>query len=238
MDAPLGLNDALGSLGALETVGAAIAAMSALGLASFALVDSSKAFWGGVSNVGFKHIVRGCAPFGSVLDVALGGAGYNMWVDLLRAQWRNGRSKDEQKALVRALVRQGMTIGDPSALAKVAGVSSERLLTISAKLSDGAELEDADISLLGRVDTSIGMHIDAAYERADQQYRNVARVCAAFVAIALSMIVAYAMEGPVTEYFWPALVAGVLAVPIAPVAKDLITALTAATRAVQATRNI
>lgn len=250
----------------IANVIAAIGAIGALGTASFGLVDASKAFWGGISNVGFGHILNGCEPFFGLLRRA---TGPEDWKWLLRAQWRNGRDKEAQKALVRSLVRLGLTQGAVEELSDIANVTPEELKYLVAKLRDGAELDGSDINILGRIDQAIGYRIDAAYERADQQYRNVARVCAGLVSIALaifvgllwyneevrSLVAAAAKPGADTavqaaaaaaqktsylssDMVWAALLAGVLAVPIAPIAKDLMSALTAAMGAVKATRSV
>lgn len=222
----------------ISRVIAALGAMAALGLAAMALVDSTKAFWGGISNVGFGHIKRACAPFRNVLRRATGD---DDWTLLLRAQWINGRVKDDQKAVLRSLVRLGITEGEVKELAAISDVDATDLLAISKKLRDGDPLKDADMNVLGRVDAVIGMRIDAAYERADQQFRNVARLCAGFVAVALALGVAAMLPEPgpgEPDNLVYGLLAGLLAVPIAPIAKDLISALGASMQAVKATRSV
>jgi hypothetical protein len=218
----------------LQLVISAIGAIAALGLAAMSLVDSSKAFWGGIANVGFGHIERACLPFRTVLRRA---TGEDDWRMLLRAQWRNGRNKDDQKAVVRSLVRLGITEGEVRELAAIANVDPARLAKVSQRLQNGDEISDVELRILGRIDAVIGMRIDAAFERADQQYRNVARACAGLVAIMLAIGVALLDPDLTREGLLYALVAGVLAVPIAPIAKDLVSALGASMQAVKAARS-
>lgn len=231
----------------IANVIAAIGAVGALGTASFGLVDASKAFWGGISNVGFGHILRGCEPFLGVIRRA---TGPEDWRWLLLAQWRNGRDKEAQKALVRSLVRLGLTQGAVEELSDIANITPAELEALVVKLRDGVELDGSDINILGRIDQAIGYRIDAAYERADQQYRNVARISAGAVSIVLALFVGVVLQSQetpealrltgqylgVSNTIWAAILAGVLAVPIAPIAKDLMSALTAAMGAVKATR--
>lgn len=219
----------------LAAIGAAIAAMAGLGIAAMGLVDASKALWGGVANIGFGHVERGCAPFANVLRR---GAGQEDWAEVLRAQWRNGRDKEAQKALVRALVRLGLTEGAVEELSTLANVQPERLADLSRRLRAGEELGPEEVNALGRVDAIIGMRIDAAFERGDQQYRNVARLAAALVAIALALLAATASGGASRADVWIAFLVGLLSVPIAPLAKDLISSLSAATTAVKAARGL
>jgi hypothetical protein len=218
----------LDSANTFTLIGAAISAMAALGLAAMALVDASKALWGGIANIGFGHILRGCKPFEKVLDKA---AGNGLWVDLLRAQWRNGRDKESQKALARSLVRLGLTERTAEGL-MLANIETGNLSTLARKASAGDELTPAEVEMMGRVDAMVGYHIDAAFEKADQQYRNVARVCAGLIAVGLSVAATTLMKMDP----WIGVMTGLLSVPIAPLAKDLTSSLTAAVGAVKAVR--
>lgn len=217
----------------LETIGAAIAAMAALGTAAYGLVDATKAFDGGISRIGFAHIRRGCEPFSGVLRKAIGGDG---WQDLLRAQWINGRDKEEQKAVVRSLVRLGLTEGAVEDIALLTNVDRESLERVVDMLRAGQELGEHEFNILGRVDSIIGVRIDAAFEKADHHYKHAARLSAAVVSIVLALVAAASMQGGLEQNLWASLAAGILAVPIAPIAKDLVTSLSAAARAVAAVK--
>src|SRR5437868_6832316 len=103
------------------TVGA-ITAMGALGTAAFGLVDATKAFAGGVSNFGFKDVLKALEPFKSSLQ-----GGSPVWRDTLRANWINGVAKDDQKAAAKNLVRLGLSSQNVSALATIANVSGKAL---------------------------------------------------------------------------------------------------------------
>ena len=87
--------------GVQDNLGETVLAIGALGTAAYGLVDVSKAAWGGISRAGFGHILKGLAPYGPALDLATG----SDWPGMLRAHWLNGRAKDEQKAIARALIR-------------------------------------------------------------------------------------------------------------------------------------
>ncbi|HVY87727.1 MAG TPA: hypothetical protein VG942_02610 [Hyphomonadaceae bacterium] len=254
----------------LQIITGAITAMGALGLAAFALVDAMKAWpGGGISNVGVKHILEGCLPFASALrngagkptETIDGPRGPVIWQELLKAQWRNGRDKDAQKAIVRSLVRQGLTEGGADDVARFCNVDPADLEALVEKLKKGGDPTAAEGNMLGRIDAVIGFQIDAAFERADQKYRNVARVTAGFVAVLLGIagsflvnagcpdtpaqagaqaakaVCAYAPLDPTWwRTLWMGIAAGILAVPIAPIAKDLTSSLSAAVTAVKAVR--
>ena len=63
--------------------------------------------------------------------------------------------------------------------------------------------------------------IDEAYQRADQLYRDGTRAWAMAIAITLALIAGHQFHTPISA----SLLAGLLATPLAPIAKDLSTAL-------------
>jgi len=212
---------------------AAITAIGALGTAAFSLVDATKAFGGGVSNFGLGVLYRVAGRFSAALDHALAKdeSGQPEWRSVVRAHWINGRPRDEQKAIVKSLVRLGLARTTAPAVARAGHVSEDALVQVATKLEQAAPLADADLTALGRLDASIDAQLDAAYDRADQIYRNVSRVFAAGFAIALGFLATWALG---LNDFWKALMVGLLAVPLAPIAKDLASALQAAAAAQRA----
>ena len=97
-----------------------IAAIGALGAAAAGLVDTTKLFWGGMSNAGFAYIERALQPFKDALDAAVGTGGD--WKQMLKAHWLNGRPKDEQKAIATSFIRVGLSPTTAPKLATAAGV--------------------------------------------------------------------------------------------------------------------
>lgn len=220
----------------LEFLLQAISATAALGIAAFGIVDITKAFWGGPSRVGLGHLERGFKPFAPALDAALG---EGRWRDVLYSHWINGRPMAEQKAIVRSLVRLGLNPDTAEALAKAGRVDAASLATVATKLQNGKSPTDEEMTLLGRMDTAIEAQLDAAFERADQQYRSVARAYAAVVAIGLAVVgVVFVLGKTGGPDIALALLIGALAVPIAPIAKDLSTSLSAAVSAFKAAKGV
>lgn len=219
-------------LAASANLGQTILAVGALGTAAYGLVDVSKAMWGGISNAGFGHVRKSLSPYGAALNRATGAE----WPDMLRAHWLNGRSKDDQKCIAKALIRLGLSTDTAEPLAKATRVDPAALTAVAVKLNKGEGLVDADLNVLGRFDAVLESQLDAAFEKADQQYRSAARGLAAVLAVVLAMI---AVSAPFDDRtfswpkFWLALVVGVIAVPLAPIAKDLASALSAAVKAVR-----
>jgi hypothetical protein len=122
--------------------------------------------------------------------------------------------------------------GDAAEGARIANIDSTALRELALKAASGKQLEGNEVDLMGRVDAFVGFHIDAAFEKADQQYRNVARVFAGAIAMLLAISAAYLIG----ESLWLGAMVGLLSVPVAPLAKDLTSAMTAAVGAVKAVR--
>ena len=79
--------------------------------------------------------------------------------------------------------------------------------------------------------------LDEAYQISDQVYRNSTRTLAAIVAIGLALVGSWSLEGT-DKLFWhrdliTAVVVGLLATPLAPIAKDLSSALATAVNTMQ-----
>ena len=223
-----------GSLTVTQLV-AAITAIGALGTAAFSLVDATKAFAGGVSNFGLRVLYRVANRFSAALERALerDESDQPEWRRVLRAHWLNGRPREQQKAIVKSLVRLGLAPDTAPKIAKAAHVSAEALGEVAAKLEQGTPLLPPDLNVLGRLDASLDAQLDAAYDRADQIYRNASRVFAGAFAVALGFLASWAIG---ETNVWRALMIGLLAVPLAPIAKDLASALQSAAAAMRATR--
>ena len=234
----VGLQDTIAA-----TVGA-ITAMGTLGTAAFGLVDATKVFAGGVSNCGFGHILKAVKPFEASLDNAS-----PVWKATLRANWINGVPKEDQKSAAKNLIRLGLSSATADALATATNVSPADLKAAMAKVEANAgaapgeqqNLTAADALVLGRLNAAVDAAMDAGFERADQQYRNAARVTAGIFAVGLAVwaghLLLHANTVPgLTADNWlqVSFFVGLLATPIAPIAKDLASSLQAAGAAVKA----
>ena len=224
-----------------------ITAMGALGTASFGLVDATKAFFGGVSNFGLRFVFRALKPFAGALTHA-----NREWRMVVRANWINGRPKDEQKEVVKTLIRLGLRAENADHLAKAGGVDPKALKDAMTALETGQKLTPVQADVFGRFNAVIDASMDAGFERGDQQYRNASKVAAGLFSLGLSWWAAYLLRhAPLSvasnlpastaanggfifsPLFWWASLVGLLAVPVAPIAKDLASSLQAAAKAVK-----
>lgn len=216
----------------LQDVGATLAALSALSTAAFGLLDSTKAFWGGSSLIGLGHLKSSLTPFSQALDAAMG---RGAWWTTVRANWINGVAKADQKVIVSSLLKLGLSKDTAASLALGSRVSPEALAKVADKLDKGQELTEQDLNVLGRMNAALEATLDAAFERAEQQYRNVSRLLAGLIALGLAWAAVPFVDG---IDFATATAVGLLAVPVAPVAKDLTSALSTAMRALKAARAV
>lgn len=213
-------------------------AVGGLGTASYALVDGAKAIRGGPSNHGFSHIRRVITrlyPENTGTDDRSNPLALGSVLDTLYANWINGTALADQKAIAKSLVKLRLSDNTPH-LAKVTAVNADLLGAVARKMADGTRLEQAESDVLGRFDLILTALLDEGYQRADQAYRNSAKMWSIAVSIALAFaggsIVGYADSKDVTA----ALLIGLLATPLAPLTKDLTSALQASVKAMQILR--
>ncbi len=244
----------------LNSVTNDIAAIAALGTASFGLVDSTKAFWGGISRIGFTHVQRRVqqlfAPGTCVNDrttpLALGAI-----LGTLHANWINGTALNDQKAIAKSLLKLRLSTANAADYARATGVDDTLLASIAAKLNyelppdQEQSLTPKEADAYGRFDLILTALLDEGYQRADQCYCDGTRLLAGIFSIVIALFAGWNLHqgvpmlaaAPATHAaywghsdMWLALLVGVLATPLAPVAKDLTNAINAGVDAVQAIR--
>jgi hypothetical protein len=214
-------------------------AAAGLGTAAMGLVDSSKVFWGGPSNFGFGYIETGLQKF--LPDPAGTNVpfGKTQVLETLRSSWLNGVAKADQKATAKALIHLELTPKTAAALAQAAGVAADRLVSLVQKVETGTPPDPAEIAVLGQFDVVLSAVLDAAYERADQKYRNACKFLALLASAILGQVGGWLLYRPdfnLREIGLSFLV-GLSATPLAPVAKDLATSLQSAVAAIRTAKS-
>jgi hypothetical protein len=216
-----------------------LSAIAALGVAAYGLADATKiGRKGGISNAGFTQIMACVAPFEAALAAAT-----DTWRVTLHSHWVNGTALAEQKALAKSLIRLGLNPTNAARLAPHGHVDPVAFTTAVTHVFDGTALTPQDLAVLGRFDASVDTALDAGYERADQRYRNCARVLAGVIAIVLAVAGGWMLSAD-RWAFWTslellrALLIGAVSVPLAPIAKDLASSLAAAVSALKISRGV
>ena len=130
---------------------------------------------------------------------------------------------------------------DPGALALTklwpkANVDPAVLTAVASNLETGTPLSQAEGDAYSRFDLIVTALLDEAYQVSDQVYRNFTKTLAALLAVALALAAAWSLEG---ANFWSAkeitmaVLVGLLATPLAPIAKDISSALATAVNTMQ-----
>jgi hypothetical protein len=224
-----------------------VLAIGGLGTAAFALVDASKlGRHGGVSHSGFSSIESAVRLF---LDdarlpgreaIASAGKLRQSVLQVLHANWINGMALGDQKAVAKSLVKLHLRRDNAAHMAEQAGVEAGPLAEVADLMNSGAPLSPVQANALGRFDLAVTAILDAAYQRADQRYRNTCRVWAGVAAMALALLGGLTLDlrsgtvslGRMAVYLF----CGILAVPLAPITKDLASALSAGVKLAQTVR--
>ena len=217
-----------------------VMAIGALGTASFALVDATKIGRnGGISNSGFSFIecaVRQVFPNSSRNSETSEGKLLN----ILHGIWINGSALADQKAIAKSLIKLQLSPQTAVNFAAATSVDSTVLSEVAKNMTTGVGLTPQQTNALGRFDLALTAILDEGYQRADQKYRNFAKVLASIVSVLLAVLGGWAVAGSnAASYFgtndvWIAALCGLLAIPLAPISKDLTSALAAGVKVVQA----
>ena len=210
-----------------------ITAVGGLGTAAFGLVDSFKALpGGGVSRAGLKfirRIVTELTPPDPTFDQS--GLSRQAVINTLTSQWINGTASDDQVTIAKAQVKLRLSTTTAPSLAKSTGVDAGILTAVAASIVSGTSLTPQQSDVYGRFDLMLTTLLDQAYQRADQRYRNVSKLVAVPVSVFLALA-AHAAAPEAVSALQAALL-GLIATPLAPIAKDLSTAIANSAQALQ-----
>ncbi len=212
-------------------------AVGALGTAATGLVDSTKVlFYGGMSHVGFGYIKQLIARTVGPVSNSQPGAGLatDDILGTLLANWINGMDTGAQKAIAKSFVKLHFNPGTAAALAAQTNVAADVLTSVAQKLASVQALTPAESDAFGRFDLALSAMIDRAYERGDQLYRNSCKALACAFAVALAFLGDAQLNWTIPG--WEALIVGLIATPLAPVAKDIANAIQTASDAVKSVK--
>jgi hypothetical protein len=200
-------------------------AVGALGTAATGLVDSTKAFSGGISRAGFgyiKQLIARTVPAGPNAQPG-SGLGTDDILNTLLANWMNGMDPGAQKAIAKSFIKLHFNPATAAALAAQTNVDPAALASVAAKLAAMQPLTNQESDTFGRFDLALSALVDRAYERGDQFYRNCCKILACVFAVVLAWLGNRALETHL--YHSEILIIGLVAAPLAPMAKDIANAI-------------
>lgn len=221
-----------------------IAAVGALGLAAFGLTEAlgkalayrspHGAVHFGLPYAGLHAVKAAVEPLGPALRLAYGAE----WLDIVAQHYRAGRSKGAAPDTIRQGVRLALPFMDAPAAAELIGsvwdMGQERSTQLAKALqaqeapevptSPGGPIDPMQ-ALAGRFATALDARINAAFALAEERYEAQAKMWAGMAAVGLSLVLNYglgaAKPGHADLPWAVAMVIGFVAVPLAPVAKDI-----------------
>jgi hypothetical protein len=220
-------------------LGQVITAIGGLGTAAFGLVDAAKSAFSGINRVGLKHIhevVSDLTPEGASAGGPVNALPQANILQTLEANWVNGTDLASQKAIAKSLIKLHLSPSSATAVALKASVDPAVLSAVAANVVAGTPLSQVESDAYSRFDLIVTALLDEAYQLSDQVYRNFTKTLAALVAVVLALAGAWSLEG---ANLWSpkeialALLVGLLATPLAPIAKDLSSALSTAVNTMQ-----
>jgi hypothetical protein len=216
-----------------------ITAIGGLGTAAFGLVESTKALGSGVNHIGLKGIKAAVIPLlpagAPVAGVAVYALPQDKILATLEANWLNGTDLGGQKSIAKSLIKLNLSAGNAAEVAAATGVDPVVLTAVATSIAAGVPLTPAQSDVYARFDLAVTALLDEAYQRSDQDYRNGMKAFAMLVSVVLALAGGYMLHttGSWGEDLAESLLVGLLATPLAPIAKDLSTALATAVNTLQ-----
>jgi hypothetical protein len=214
----------------MDNIGTIVLAAGALGTAAFGIVEAAK-WMRFIGEAGFRRIPGLLGPIYPLYAIAYGD-GYET---LLRSQYR-GDNRELMRTL-RQGARIGLTPDNAEAAAKFLGnLDTARLKQAAAEIGKGAPLGDDLRNVVGRFELAVDARIDAAMVRALDDYKAAVRLWASIVAFVIAVLVGLhidRVENGDGHLLLIAILVGAVAVPLAPMAKDLASALNNAAQAIR-----
>lgn len=216
-----------------------VTAVGGLGTAAFGLVDATKVFGGGVNHAGFGKIKQRISALIPASDPGSNSLSLKDVLNTLKGNWFNGTELGSQKSIAKSLIKLHLNTSNAATVAKATNLDPQAFSAIVEKQVKGSGLEPAEGDLFARFDLIVTALLDEAYQLADQQYVSATRALAVVFSIGLALAgcgVLHHDGAPVEVTYLDAFIVGLLATPLAPIAKDLSSALAAAVGALQASK--
>ena len=211
-------------------LGELVLAAGAVGTAAMGITEGFKSIR--LKPLGYQCIESELAWAKDALQKAYGNNNQSLMISL----YRNGRRQGELPRILRQGVRIGLDENNATKMAVIVGGDVAGLLTSAAqKAAAGDNLEENEKNILGRFEIAADARIDAALSLAEQAYGNGIRFRAFIIALSLSLITALtyiAMGEENYEILLKAFIVGLVAVPLAPIAKDVANAFQSAAKAI------
>ena len=226
-------------MGLPQNLGPIVTAIGGLGTAAFGLLDAVKSVLSPINLIGFPHIrdvVSGLTPNEAGAGSPANSLPQTNVLATLKANWINGTDLVSQKAIAKSLVKLHLSVGNAGAIAAKTNVDSEMLIQVATSMATGTALTQVESDAYSRFDLIVTAMLDEAYQHSDQVYRNWTRALAGLIAVIVAVFGGWSLV--TAKYWgstemWQAVLIGLLATPLAPIAKDISSALATAVNTLQ-----
>ena len=215
-----------------------IMAVGGLGTAAFGVLEAIKPVFPMINHIGFGGIRKAVTTL--TPEEAGGGAPVNALprtkvLDSLLANWVNGNDLANQKTIAKSLIKLHLSTGNAAALAAATNVDAALLIQAATSIEAGAALTQQQTDAYSRFDLIVTALLDEVYQHADVYFRNWMRGLAAAIAVVLAVAGGYVVTNGFQNWgqLLSAVLVGLLATPLAPIAKDVSTALATAVNTMQ-----
>jgi len=203
-----------------------VLAAGAVGTASMGIVEGFKSTkW---SPIGFSKLTKSISWADAALNKAYGKESKT----LLESLYRVNRTSGDLPRILRQGVRIGLDQNNAAEMEEtLLGADSKQLQGVAKKVAEGTDLDTTEKNILGRFEVAADARIDAALALAERAYSNGIRYRAFFIAQGLAFGAVFAI-GPDSKKIITALIIGLVAVPLAPIAKDVAKGFQSAVKAI------
>jgi hypothetical protein len=215
-----------------------VMAVGGLGTAAFGLLEAIKPVIPTINHIGFGGIrktVAALTPSETGAVAPVNALPRTKVLDSLLANWVNGTDLGNQKTIAKSLIKLHLSTGNAAAVAAATNVDPELLIQVADSIAKATALSQPQSDAYSRFDLIVTAMLDEVYQHADQFYRNWMRGLAAAIAVVLALAGGYAAWGDLADWrrLAAAVLVGLLATPLAPIAKDISTALATAVNTMQ-----
>jgi hypothetical protein len=219
-----------------------ITAIGGLGTAAFGLLEAAKPVNPWINHIGFDRIKKTASdltPSEKDASQPVNALPQTNILQSLLANWVNGTDLASQKAIAKTLIKLHLSAGNAAVLAAKTNVDPDLLKQVAVSIVSGTALTQPQSDAYARFDLIVTAMLDEVYQHADQVYRNWTRALAAMIAVVLAIVGGWSLSNVgfgaylATSAALQALLVGLLATPLAPIAKDLSTGLSTAVNTLQ-----
>lgn len=148
-------------------------------------------------------------------------------LEMLRANWISAIALDKQKEHAKSILNLYLSPDLAKSFAIATRVDGHVLAAAAANKYTGAALTSEQEAVLARFDLALAAILEQGFQTANQKYRNWCHVLAGVFSVVFSVLGGLVISPDVltffhTGYFWLSVLFGVLATPLAPVARDIL----------------